>query len=97
MNNTKLRMIAQIATAVILFVCTALKLDVDKGNVESIVLIVLMIVFFAYSTWKNFPTTSAGTIADKIMHALKDGVIDTASVIALLEDETEGEDNIEDE
>ncbi len=40
---------------------------------------------FAYGVWKNYPTSEAGRVADKVLHAVKSGAAQAQDVLNLLE------------
>ena len=47
--------------------------------------LVLTVAVFVYGVWKNYPTSEAGRVADKVLHAVKSGAAQAQDVLNLLE------------
>ncbi len=45
---------------------------------------------FAYGVWKNYPTSEAGRVADKVLHAVKSGAAQAQDVLNLLDEGATG-------
>lgn len=48
------------------------------------------VVVFAYAVWKNYPTSEAGRVSDKVLHAIKEGIVQAQDVLNLLEEGATG-------
>ncbi len=44
------------------------------------------VVVFAYAVWKNYPTSEAGRVSDKVLHAIKEGIVQAQDVLNLLDE-----------
>lgn len=45
---------------------------------------------FVYGVWKNYPTSEAGRVADKVLHAVKSGATQAQDVLNLLDEDATG-------
>lgn len=48
------------------------------------------VVVFAYAVWKNYPTSEAGRVSDKVLHAIKEGIVQAQDVLNLLDEGATG-------
>ena len=60
-------------------------LPVSESEIYIWVTLALTVVVFAYGVWKNYPTSEAGRVADKVLHAVKSGAAQAQDVLNLLE------------
>lgn len=54
------------------------------------VTLAVTVVVFAYGVWKNYPTSEAGRVSDKVLHAIKEGIVQAQDVLNLLDDGATG-------
>lgn len=60
-------------------------LPISDSEIYIWVTLALTVVVFAYGVWKNYPTSDAGRVADKVLHAVKSGAAQAQDVLNLLE------------
>ena len=60
-------------------------LPVSESEIYIWVTLALTVAVFAYGVWKNYPTSEAGRVADKVLHAVKSGAAQAQDVLNLLE------------
>lgn len=54
------------------------------------VTLAVTVVVFAYAVWKNYPTSEAGRVSDKVLHAIKEGIVQAQDVLNLLDEGATG-------
>lgn len=60
-------------------------LPFSESEIYIWVTLALTVAVFAYGVWKNYPTSEAGRVADKVLHAVKSGAAQAQDVLNLLE------------
>lgn len=60
-------------------------LPISDSEIYIWVTLALTVAVFAYGVWKNYPTSEAGRVADKVLHAVKSGAAQAQDVLNLLE------------
>lgn len=60
-------------------------LPFSESEVYIYATLALMVAVFVYGVWKNYPTSEAGRVADKVLHAVKSGAAQAQDVLNLLE------------
>ena len=60
-------------------------LPFSESDVYTWVTIILSVVVFAYGVWKNYPTSKEGKTADKVLHAMKSGIVAAQDVLNLID------------
>lgn len=60
-------------------------LPLSESEIYIWVTLALTVAVFAYGVWKNYPTSEAGRVADKVLHAVKSGAAQAQDVLNLLE------------
>lgn len=60
-------------------------LPFSESEIYIWVTLALTVAMFAYGVWKNYPTSEAGRVADKVLHAVKSGAAQAQDVLNLLE------------
>lgn len=60
-------------------------LPFSESEVYIYATLALTVAVFAYGVWKNYPTSEAGRVADKVLHAVKSGAAQAQDVLNLLE------------
>lgn len=60
-------------------------LPVSDSEIYIYATLALTVAVFAYGVWKNYPTSEAGRVADKVLHAVKSGAAQAQDVLNLLE------------
>lgn len=54
------------------------------------VTLAVTVVVFVYAVWKNYPTSEAGRVSDKVLHAIKEGIVQAQDVLNLLDEGATG-------
>ena len=60
-------------------------LPISDSEVYIYATLALTVAVFVYGVWKNYPTSEAGRVADKVLHAVKSGAAQAQDVLNLLE------------
>ena len=60
-------------------------LPISDSEIYIYATLALTVAVFAYGVWKNYPTSEAGRVADKVLHAVKSGAAQAQDVLNLLE------------
>ncbi len=60
-------------------------IPISDSEVYIWVTLALTVAVFVYGVWKNYPTSEAGRVADKVLHAVKSGAAQAQDVLNLLE------------
>lgn len=60
-------------------------LPISDNEIYIWVTLALTVAVFVYGIWKNYPTSEAGRVADKVLHAVKSGAAQAQDVLNLLE------------
>lgn len=68
-------------------------IETDADTVYIIVSVIFCIAVFMYNTYKNFDVTAEGSLGTRITRALKAGALASESVVALLEESEDTEDD----
>ena len=68
-------------------------IEADTYTIYVIVSVLACLGIFAYNTYKNFDVTSEGSLGTKITRALKAGALASSSVMAILEESEDVEDD----
>lgn len=60
-------------------------LPISDSEIYIYATLALTVAVFVYGVWKNYPTSEAGRVADKVLHAVKSGAAQAQDVLNLLE------------